>query len=140
MRIRSHRSPAAALVATLHGERAHEDQEAGAAAMLHIGKVLLRIGTTTFQAMPARAVGTTSALQVLPDPTLRTLAVASAGLGAGFFLAGVPRVVVIGAIVPALAAVAAIAARPAAPAVRIVLIQPAGRWRWRMPLRGRRRD
>jgi hypothetical protein len=88
--------------------------------------------------MPARAGDTTSALQVLPDSTLRGLAAASAGLGAGFFLAGVPRVVVVGAILPALAAVAAIAARPVVPAVRIMLLPPAAHGRWRISLRRHR--
>ena len=138
MKITNHRSPAAALVATLRHEQPHEDRFAGAGALLHLGSGLLHVGGTTLQAMPARAGSTTLALQILPDSALRGLAAASAGLGAGFFLAGVPRIVVVGAVVPALAAVAAIAARPVAPAVRVILLPQAAHGRWPWPFRRHR--
>jgi hypothetical protein len=63
---------------------------------------------------------TTSALQVLPDSTLRGLAAGSVGLAAGFYLAGVPRVVVAAGVAPVVMIAAAIALRPgdhAAPTV-----------------------
>src|SRR4029450_3267874 len=43
------------------------------------------------QAPRSRANAPTTALQTLPDSTLRELAVSSVGVGAGFYLAGVPR-------------------------------------------------
>jgi hypothetical protein len=138
MRIRSHRSPAAALVASLRHERLPESRATASAALLHLGTGLLHAGATSLLTMPTRAGDTTLALQVLPDSTLRGLAAASAGLGAGFFLTGVPRIVVIGAIVPALAAVAAIAARPGAPGDRVMLPPPPTHGRWRFSLRGHR--
>lgn len=58
-------------------------------------------------------VATTSALQRLPDPTLRWLAAGSLGLGAGLYLSGTPRLVVIASIVPALLIGVAILLRPA---------------------------
>jgi hypothetical protein len=59
-----------------------------------------------------RANATTSALQILPDSTLRGLAATSAGLGAGFYLAGVPRLVTAAAMAPAMVIGAAILLRP----------------------------
>jgi len=87
--------------------------------------------------MPARANDTTSALQILPDSTLRGLAAASAGLGAGFFLAGLPRVVVVAAMVPGMAAGAAIVFRPLPRLHRVWLFSPAHEG-WRTSVRRRR--
>jgi hypothetical protein len=58
------------------------------------------------------ANATTSALQILPDSTLRGLAASSLGLGAGFYLAGVPRLVTAAAMAPAMIIAAAILLRP----------------------------
>ena len=58
----------------------------------------------------AGASGATSALQLLPDSTLRWLAAASVGLGAGFCLAGAPRLVIAAGVAPALILGAAIVA------------------------------
>ena len=55
---------------------------------------------------------TTSALQVLPDPTLRWLIAGSAGLAAGLFAAGAPRVITTLGAAPAVVMGAAIALRP----------------------------
>jgi hypothetical protein len=60
----------------------------------------------------AGASDTTTALQVLPDPTLRWLAATSVGLGAGFYFAGVPRVMIAAAVAPAILLGAAIVRRP----------------------------
>lgn len=59
-----------------------------------------------------KANATTSALQILPDSTLRGLAASSLGLGAGFYLAGVPRLVTAAAMAPAMVIGAAILLRP----------------------------
>jgi hypothetical protein len=64
------------------------------------------------RATRVRANATTSALQILPDSTLRGLAATSAGLGAGFYLAGVPRMVTAAAMAPAMVIGAAILLRP----------------------------
>lgn len=66
----------------------------------------------TIHATRAGAHGTTSALQTLPDPTLRGLAATSVGLGAGFYLAGAPRLAVAAGVAPALLMGAAIVLRP----------------------------
>lgn len=66
----------------------------------------------TIHATPAGAGGTTSALQTLPDPTLRWLAAGLEGLGAGLSLAGAPRLVVAAGVVPALIMSTAIALGP----------------------------
>jgi hypothetical protein len=66
-------------------------------------------------AMHATGVGaqdTTSALQALPDSTLRWLTAGSVGLGAGLCLAGAPRVVAAAGVAPALFAAAAMVLRP----------------------------
>ncbi len=60
----------------------------------------------------------TTALQALPDPMLRSLAASSVGLGAGFYLAGAPRLVVVAGMVPAMIMAAAIALRPVEPLVQ----------------------
>lgn len=66
----------------------------------------------TIDATRAGASRTTSALQTLPDPTLRSLVATSVGLGAGFYLAGAPRLAVVAGVAPALLAGAAIVLRP----------------------------
>lgn len=71
----------------------------------------------TIHATRAGAEGTTSALQTLPDPTLRWLAAGSVGLGAGLSLAGAPRLVVAAGVAPALIMGAAIALRSGKPVV-----------------------
>ena len=78
------------------------------------------VGRTT---APVRAPeggvsGATNPLQALPDSTLRWLTASSVGLGAGFFLAGAPRLVVAAGVAPALVMGAAMIARPVEPAVR----------------------
>jgi hypothetical protein len=55
---------------------------------------------------------TATALQTLPDRTLRQLAAASVGLAAGLYLAGAPRPVTLAAITPALLIGGAIVTRP----------------------------
>lgn len=55
---------------------------------------------------------TTTALQTLPDQTLRLLAAASIGLATGLQLAGAPRLITLAAIAPALFAGGAMATRP----------------------------
>ncbi len=67
----------------------------------------------TMHATRAGASATTSALQHLPDSTLQGLAAGSVGLGAGFYLAGLPRFVAAVAVAPAMILGAAIALRPA---------------------------
>jgi hypothetical protein len=67
----------------------------------------------TVRATRAGAHRTTSALQALPDETLRRLAVGSVGLGAGLYLAGAPRLIAVAGALPALIASAAVASRPA---------------------------
>jgi hypothetical protein len=71
----------------------------------------------TMHATRVGAHSTTSALQILPDPALRWLAASSAGLGAGFYLAGAPRLVVAAGVAPALIMGAAIVLRPSEPAL-----------------------
>ena len=70
----------------------------------------------TWDATVAGANNTTSELQRLPDTTLRLLAAGSFGLGAGFYFAGAPRVMVAAGIAPALVMGAAIILRPIVPA------------------------
>lgn len=60
------------------------------------------------------AADTTSALQVLPDSTLRSLAATSIGVGTGFYLARRSRLAVAAGIAPAVLAGLAIILRPAA--------------------------
>jgi hypothetical protein len=69
----------------------------------------------TIRATRAGASEATSALQTLPDPTLRSLAASSVGLATGFYLTGARRVVVIAGVAPAVLAGAAIALRGAKP-------------------------
>ena len=63
----------------------------------------------------AGAQRTTSALQTLPDSTLRWLAASSVGLGAGFYLARAPRLVIAAGVAPALIMGAAVVLRPIEP-------------------------
>jgi hypothetical protein len=58
---------------------------------------------------------TTTTLQLLSDPTLRLLAVASIGLATGLRLAGAPRLITLAAIAPALFAGGAMATRTGSP-------------------------
>ena len=92
----------------------------------------------TARATQSGAADTTTALQSLPDSTLRGLAATSVGLGAGFFLAGKSRLVVVAGIAPALLAAAAIIARPIQPGVLLVTVPAPTRRRWRIPFTGRR--
>jgi hypothetical protein len=71
----------------------------------------------TVNATRGTAHGATNALQALPDSTLRWLAASSVGLGAGFYLAGAPRLVAAAGVAPALIMGAAIALRPTQPVV-----------------------
>jgi hypothetical protein len=80
---------------------------AGATAGRLLGQVPGRIHSTR-----AGADRTTRALQRLPDSKLRWLAASSVGLGAGFYLAGAPRLVAAAGVAPALVMGAAIALRP----------------------------
>ena len=70
----------------------------------------------TVRGTRAGAADTTSALQTLPDSTLRGLAATSVGVGAGLYLGGAPRIVVAAGVVPALVVGAAIILRPDEPA------------------------
>ncbi|MFI5259928.1 MAG: hypothetical protein ACHQ01_10030 [Candidatus Limnocylindrales bacterium] len=78
------------------------------------GRAIVNRVPGTIRATRTGAGGTTSALQVLPDPMLRWLAAGSVGLGAGLSLAGAPRLVVAAGMAPALIIGAAIASRPGA--------------------------
>ncbi len=71
----------------------------------------------TLDATRAGARDAASALQALPDPTLRWLAATSVGLSAGLFLTGKPRLIIAAGIAPALAMGAAIVARRVEPVV-----------------------
>ena len=66
----------------------------------------------TAKAARVRANATTTALQTLSDSTLRGLAASSVGMGAGFYLAGVPRLATAAAVAPAVIIGAAIILRP----------------------------
>lgn len=69
----------------------------------------------TARATAAGARGTTSALQQIPDATLRWLTAGAVGLAAGLQVAGAPRWMQAAGIVPAVFMGAAIALRPSAP-------------------------
>ena len=71
----------------------------------------------TVHATQSGALRTTRALRTLPDSTLRWLAASSVGLGAGFYLAGAPRLAVAAGVAPALFLGAAIVGRPITMAV-----------------------
>ena len=88
----------------------------GAASAVRAGAgMLLDRVPGTVRATRVGASDATSALQTLPDSTLRWLAAGSVGLGAGLFLAGAPRVVIAAGVAPALAMGAAALARPSHP-------------------------
>ena len=63
----------------------------------------------------AGARGTTSALQRIPDPTLRWLAATSIGMAAGLHAAGAPRLIRAAGIAPAMLIGIAVAMRPVEP-------------------------
>ncbi len=69
----------------------------------------------TLDATRGGAQGTTRSLQTLPDPTLRALSATSLGLGAGFYLAGAPRLAVAAGVAPALIMGVAMLLRPIVP-------------------------
>jgi hypothetical protein len=69
----------------------------------------------TVRATQSAVRSTTSALQALPDSTLRSLAASSIGLGAGLYLAGRHRLAVAAGVGPALVVGTAIALRPVKP-------------------------
>jgi len=87
----------------------------GASAAQAGARALLDRLPGTVRATRVGASGATSALQALPDSTLRWLAAGSVGVGAGLFLAGAPRGVVAAGVAPALAMGAAALARPTHP-------------------------
>ena len=70
----------------------------------------------TVHATRSGARDTTTALQKLPDSTLRWLAASSVGLSAGFYFTGAPRLIIAAGLAPALIMGAAIALRPIVPA------------------------
>lgn len=92
------------------GARAVEIVRSGASAL--IARV-----PGTMHATRQRAQETTTALQTLPDPTLRWLAATSVGLGAGLHLAGAPRLVTAAGLAPAALMGAAIVLRPREPLI-----------------------
>ena len=69
----------------------------------------------------AGARGTTSALQRIPDPTLRWLAATSIGMAAGLHAAGAPRLVRAAGIAPAMLIGIAVALRPVEPPETVVV-------------------
>ncbi len=69
----------------------------------------------TMRSTRAGVRGAMGALQALPDPTLRSLAATSVGIGLGLYLARARRVAVVAGVVPAALMGAAIVARPVAP-------------------------
>ncbi|HEX5590866.1 MAG TPA: hypothetical protein VFX65_11305 [Candidatus Limnocylindrales bacterium] len=89
-------------------------QRAGAQALSR-GTQVLNAAAGTMRATRAGAERTTSALQALPDSTLRGFAATSIGLAAGLYVAGTQRLVVAAGLVPALLAGAAIVLRRAEP-------------------------
>ena len=76
---------------------------------------LIARASRTMTATRDGARGSTRALQELPDSTLRWLAAASVGLGAGLYLAGAPRVISAAGVSPAVFMGAAIVSRPIKP-------------------------
>jgi hypothetical protein len=112
---RSTRSPA--LARDLKTRLADADERVSDAVVVARARATTLIGRMreTLQATQAGANGTTTALQSLPDSTLRWMAASSIGLGAGFYLTGAPRLVIVAGIAPALVMGAAIALRPIEP-------------------------
>jgi hypothetical protein len=74
--------------------------------------ILVRRMPGTVHATRTAAFETTSALQTLSDPTLRSLAATSLGLGAGFYVAGAGRLAVVAGLAPAIVLGAAVLLRP----------------------------
>jgi hypothetical protein len=95
---------------------------AGNAILTNATRVVAR-AAGTMRATGAGAASTTSALQALPDSTLRGFAATSVGLGAGLYLAGMRRVVVAAGLVPALLAGAAIVLRRVDPTVQVEAVR-----------------
>jgi hypothetical protein len=102
-RLRRRRSPSSRT-------RATDWPATGAGAAARLGGVL--------RATRTGAMGTTGALQTLPDATLMGVAATSLGLGAGFYLARAPRLAVAAGIVPAIVMGAAVLLRPVRGAAR----------------------
>lgn len=102
--------PTRRAIVTKHGRRAIELVRSGTAALS------ARV-PGTMHASRSWAQETTTALQALPDPTLRWLAAASVGLGTGLHLAGAPRMVTAAGLAPAALMGAAIVLRPGEPVV-----------------------
>jgi hypothetical protein len=71
----------------------------------------------TIRTTRAAAHDTTSALQSLPDPTLRSLAATSVGIGVGFYLVSGRRSALAAGVAPALIMRTAIAVRPVDPGI-----------------------
>ncbi len=84
---------------------------AGRRALATAGRLLVQLPGTV-RSTRLGADRTTKALQRLPDSKLRWLAASSVGLGAGFYLAGAPRLIAAAGVAPALVMGAAIALRP----------------------------
>ena len=83
-------------------------------------RILARSPSTVHDSVAATKDGaraTTTALQTLPDSTLRWLAASSVGLGAGLYLAGKQRLLIAAGVAPAVLMGAAIALRPTKHAV-----------------------
>lgn len=94
----------------------HLDDLSGGA---HRGVLRLRHLASRAASMTlARTEDATTAMQALPDASLRDLAASSVGLGVGLYLTRQPRVLVLAGIVPAFLAMLAIRRRPARPTVR----------------------
>ena len=85
---------------------------AGGSVRTH-GTALVGAMPGALRAIRAGARSSMSMLQVLPDPTLRWLIAGSAGMAAGLFAAGAPRVITTLGMAPVVAMGAAIALRPA---------------------------
>ena len=104
-----------------HGERPSRLAGTGrrvSGAVTTAGKsaaMLIKRAPGTVHATQTGAQGTTNALRTLPDSTLRWLAASSVGLGAGFYLAGAPRLAIAAGVAPALFMGAAILGRPIKP-------------------------
>jgi hypothetical protein len=93
-------------------ERATDVMERAASSARNLASLV----SVTAQETRIRANETTTSLQILPDSTLGGLAAGSIGLGAGFYLAGVPRLVTAAAVAPAMILGAAMILRPGDPA------------------------
>jgi hypothetical protein len=94
-------------------------------AVTRSGVAIARRGTSglvarlpdTLKATRAGAAGAVGALQTLPDPTLRSLAATSVGLGVGLYCSRAGRLAIVAGMVPALLMGAAIAVRPLEPSL-----------------------